>query len=685
MNIVPALLLMLVPVCTDGQVQEPLPSNTEQQLEQMAANNADTETEDDMNLQQMAAFIKDPINLNEADAALLQQLHLLTALQIQYFLAYRELVGKLIDIYELQAVPGWDMETIHKIRPYISVSIPVNVAASLKMRLRKGEHVVLLRATQVLEKARGYLIDPAAGTNYYLGSPQKILLRYTYRFKQLLQYGVLAEKDAGEQFLKGKQKAGFDFYSAHIFIRKLGMIRSLAIGDFTVNLGQGLTQWQGLAFTKSADVINIKRESEMIRPYHAAGEINFHRGLAIRIGKKKTSLTVFGSYKKIDANFIADTVQSNNDLVSSLQTSGYHRTKSEADDKGVQRQVAFGGNLSYQNRKLRLGMNVIRYSFKIPLVKTAVPYHLFALSGKAFGNYSVDYSYTFRNLHVFGEAAFSSAKKTAFINGLVMSASSGVDISLLYRNISAAYQSLYTSAFTENTYPNNEKGIYAGVSIRPNALFRIDAYADYYIFPWLKYRVNAPSTGSDYLLQLTYKPNKRLDIYSRFQTGSKGANANSGAFTVTPVASQHKTSWRTQIIYKANTNITLRSRAEIVWFNQKQQGSEQGFLILFDFIYKPWLQPYSANLRLQYFDTEGYNSRLYAYENDVLYSFSTPVFYNKGHRYYVNFNYEINKRLVLWIRWAQVIYMNKTLIGSGLDEIAGNKKSEVKLQVRYQF
>lgn len=685
MNIVPALLLMLVPACAESQVQEPVSSNAEQQLEQVAANNADTETEDDMYLQQMSAFSKDPINLNEADAAALQQLHLLTALQVQYFMAYRNLVGKLIDIYELQAVPGWDMETIQKIRPYISVSQQVQVMASLKTRLRKGSHDMLLRVSQVPEKAKGYLIDPAAGVNYYPGSPQQILLRYTYRFKQLLQYGVLAEKDAGEQFFTGKQKLGFDFYSAHIFIRDMGIIRSLAIGDFTINLGQGLTQWQSLAFTKSADVISIKRESEIIRPYHAAGEINFHRGLAITMAGKKTALTVFGSYRKIDANFVADTSQNSNDLVTSLQTSGYHRTKSEADDKGVQRQVTFGGNLSYQYKNLRLGMNVISYSFKLPLVRPAVPYNLYALSGKAFGNYSVDYSYTFKNLHVFGEAALSSAKRTAFITGLVMSASSRVDLSFLYRNISSAYQSLYTSAFTENTLPNNEKGIYAGVSIRPGVLFRIDAYADFYSFPWLKYRVNALSGGSDYLLQLSYKPNKRVDIYSRFQTGSKLINANAGILTLTPVTIQQKANWRTQIIYKINTNLTLRSRTEIAWFNPRQQDNEQGFLILFDFIYKPQLKPYSANLRLQYFDTEGYSSRIYAYENDVLYSFSTPVFYNKGYRYYINISYEINKRLAFWIKWSQALYTHKNLIGSGLDEIAGNKKSEVKLQARYQF
>ncbi len=97
------------------------------------------------------------------------------------------------------------------------------------------------------------------------------------------------------------------------------------------------------------------------------------------------------------------------------------------------------------------------------------------------------------------------------------------------------------------------------------------------------------------------------------------------------------------------------------------------------------LKAFAASTRLQYFETGGYNSRLYAYENDVLYSFSIPVFYDKGYRYYVNINYDINKALSFWIKWAQTIYKDKTLVGSGLDEINGRAKSEIRLQAMYKF
>ncbi len=670
---------------TFSQVTEPVTPGTEQQLENSTAHNSDRETEDDAYLQQLMHFLKDQINLNTADAAELNQLHMLTALQISNFLVYRKVMGKLVNLYELQAIPGWHIETIQKIAPYITVSIPMPMVKTIRGRLVNRNHSLLIRASQVPERARGYLLDSSTAVNFYPGSAQQLLFRYAYNYKNLLQFGILAEKDAGEQFFKGKQKQGFDFYSAHIFARQIGVIKALAIGDYTVNMGQGLIQWQSLAFKKSADVIQIKRESAVLGPYNSAGENNFHRGIGITLQKRNWQLTFFGSYKNSDANLVADTVQGSGDFISSLQTSGYHRTKAETADKSSQHQLVYGGNLSFQYKRLHLGINAIQYTFKLPLIKAAEPYNTYALAGKRFGNYSVDYSYTFKNLHFFGEAAFTSGLDRAFINGLMISTSSRVDVSLLYRKLSKSYQSLYTTAFTESAYPGNETGLYAGVSIRPNNIWRIDAYADFYKFPWLRYRVNAPNTGTDYLIQLNYKPNKQLEIYSRFHAESKAINANAELLILSPVIQQPKKNWRTQINYKITSSITLRNRTELLWFDKKGMAAEQGFLIYFDFIYKPMLKPWSGSLRVQYFESEGYNSRLYAYENDVLYSFSIPVFYDKGYRYYININYDINKKISLWIKWAQTLYMNKTLIGSGLDEINGNTKSEIKLQLMYKF
>ncbi len=681
------LLINYVSLLAQVPPVEPPPTTTtvEQQLENITENSEDAETEDDSYLQQLNQLQKNPVNINTADEFFLKELRMLSPMQVQNFLAYRSVLGNLISIYELQAIPGWDLATIQKIRPFITVSNSQGLIEDIGERLRNGDHSILVRVSQTLEKSRGYILDSSTAKNFYPGSPQRVFVRYKYTYKNLLQYGFVGEKDAGEEFFKGSQKQGFDFYSAHFFVRNAGIVKSLALGDFTVNMGQGLTQWMNLAFKKGPDIMAVKRQSSVLRPYNSAGEIFFHRGAGITIGRNNWQATVFGSMRKVDANFNADTSNSQDDFISSLQTSGLHRTQSEVEDKGAQRQLAFGGNFSYRLNRLRVGVNAVQFNLKYPLIKASDPYNLYALSGKKFGNYSADYSYTLKNMHFFGEAAITNKNYPAFVNGLLLSVANNIDMSFFYRNISKGYQSLYTNAFTEGTFPTNEKGFFTGISIRPNNNWRIDAYADVYRFPWLRFRVNAPSEGKDYMVQLNYKPNKVFEIYTRYKTESKYINYNPDLQTLSPVVAQPRKNWRTHLSYKLNPAFTIRSRAEIVWFDKKGPAAEQGFLIFADVLYKPLMKRFSGNMRLQYFETEGYNSRLYAYENDVLYSFSIPVFYDKGYRVYANVNFDLTKKITLWVRWARFIYPEKDRVGSGLDEIENNHRSEVKLQMMYKF
>ena len=682
MKFITFLIIILI---SSINVLAQLPSNTtEQQLEAATESNDDIVPDDDSFLQQMQFFSTNPVNLNTADATELKELSILSPMQLQNLLSYRNLFGNFIDIYELQAVPGWNIRTIQRLRPYVSVAIKIQIFNSISDRLKDGQHTILFRSSKVLETAKGYALNASTATNFYPGSSQKLFMRYKYQYKNLLQYGISGDKDAGEQFFKGPQKQGFDFYSAHIFVRNLGILKSLAIGDFTVNMGQGLTQWQSLAFKKSSDVVNVKRQLAVLRPYNSSGEINFHRGIGITLAKKNMELTLFASYKKVDGNFIEASIDEE-EHISSLQTSGLHRTKSELNNKGTQQQLAFGGNIAYNKNNFHLGINAIKYHFKLPIIKPDNPYNLYALNGKNLGNYSIDYSYTFKNLHFFGEAAISNSLHKAFVNGLILSVDSRVDMSMVYRNISSKYQSLYTNAFTETPMPINEKGLYTGISIRPDDFWRIDAYADFYKFPWLKYLVSQPSVGADYMVQLSYKPNKELDMYIRYRTENKARNYNPDELALTPVIGKPKQNIRTQINYKLNTVLTLRNRVEMVWFDKKQLDAQQGFSFYTDLLYKPLRKKYSGNFRLQYFETDGYDSRLYAYENDVLFSYSIPVLYGKGFRYYINFNYDVNKKLSLWFRWAQTIYQNQTVVGTGLDEIKGNRKSELKLQLQIQI
>ena len=661
--------------------QETPVTTTEQQLENLT--DADqSETEDDSYLQQLEQFRKNPVNLNTADENDLRELKILSGLQIANFISYRKLFGKFVSVYELQAVPSWDIQTIKKLLPFITIAEPVNIQDVFKTRFKNGEHSLLFRFSQVLEESKGF--DDATTGTKYLGSPPKIFLRYRYQYKNLLQFGIVGDKDAGEQFFKGAQNKGFDFYSFHLFARKIGSVQSLAIGDFTVNMGQGLIQWQSLAFRKSVDVLGLKRQSPVLRPYNSAGEFNFHRGAGVTIQKEKVEATAFASYRKLSANFVADTV-SNEEFISSFLNSGYHRTESEISDRNKLGQFAFGGNLKYKNDNWHMGANAIVFNFSSPVQKRQEPYNLYAISGNGWSNYSIDYSYTYRNLHFFGEAAVDKNFSKASLNGLLISVDPRVDLSFVHRKIDQHYQSINGNAFTENTYPTNENGMFTGMSIRPVPSWRFDAYMDVFKFPWLKFLVDAPSKGKDFLTQVTYTPNRQIEIYTRYRSETKESNQPDNITPTNYLVSLPRQNWRTQISFKINSSFVIRSRTDLLWYDKKGENTEKGFLTFLDVVYKPLLKNYSGNIRLQYFETDGYDSRLYAYENDVLYYYSIPVFFNKGYRYYLNFNYDLNSRISFWLKWSQTIYNNIESIGSGLDEINGNKKSEIRLMTRIIF
>ncbi|MBA2498805.1 MAG: helix-hairpin-helix domain-containing protein [Chitinophagaceae bacterium] len=653
-----------------------IPPVVEQRLE-LTVEADEIETEDDLFLQQLEYYKRNPININTVSLDVLINLRILSPLQIHHFLNYRKLFGDIISIYELQAIPLWDVNTINSILPYVTILDKEFKKEDFASRFRGGDQYLLGRVSQVLEKSQGYI---KTSGSYYEGSRQHLMMRYRYRYKNSLQYGVVMDKDAGESFFSKSQKQGFDFYSAHLFATKLGKVEALAIGDYTVNLGQGLVQWQSLAFKKSADVMGIKRQSTILRPYNSAGEFFFNRGAGATLKFNNWQVTAFGSLRKMSANFQFDTLH-NEEMVSSILMSGYHRTPSEIRGKKQLTQTSFGGNISLKKDHWHIGINSVNFHFDQSLQKRDEPYNLFTIKGNNWQNYSVDYSFTRNNIHFFGEAAMDKLMNKAYINGLLISLNTRADFSLLHRSISKGYQSLNGNAFTENTMPVNENGLYAGLSLRVSQIIKLDAYADLFSFPWLKYLADAPGRGKEFLVQFTYSPNKQLEMYSRIKSETKETNQRENVSVTNFMVPVSKINWRIQFSVKINTAFILRSRTELMWFNKGRQGEENGFLSYLDYLYKPMMKRFGGGIRLQYFETDSYNSRLYAYENDVLYNFSIPPFSGKGFRYYLNFNFDINKIFSIYFRFAQTQYKDVNTIGTGNDAIDGKARSEIKFQL----
>jgi hypothetical protein len=564
---------------------------------------------------------------------------------------------------------------------------------SFDQLLKDGSHEWFVRYSRVLEEQEGYLpiSDSALAespNSRYAGSPDKIYTRYRYRFGKYISMGITGEKDAGEQFFRGYQKQGFDFYSAHLFVRDIGFVRAAVIGDYQLSFGQGLTFATGLAMGKNSNTIAIKRPGSSIRPFTSANENEFLRGAAFVTGFRNFEVTGFYSSLNIDANRIIseDTSEVADDgiAVSSLLTTGLHSTPAEIEDRDAMRMTHFGGHLAYKTRKMNIGLTAVHSILSGNLDRNLSLYNQFEFTGDKITVYGTDFSYVWRNIHLFGEASMSSTGGAAAQAGMIIAPDPRMSLSVLYRNYGKKYQSLYANAFAENTNPWNEKGLYIGIESRISGGWTLNAYFDRFESSWLRYQVNAPSTGVDYLAQLTWKPSKRMDMYWRFRQRNKVRNNDLEDGIEFPVNSL-QTNIRYQLAFKVEESLTFKTRVEGVKLEHETDVTEHGYVIYQDVIYKPMKSPFSITLRYAIFDTDSYDSRIYVYENDVLYYFAIPSYYDRGSRFYAILRYKVGRACDIWVKYGQFLYNNRTTIGSGLDEIQGNRKSEVRIQLRLSF
>lgn len=653
-----------------------LPLNTRQQLENLSA--ATGQEPDDALLLQLEAWRRHPLNLNTASAQDLAIFPFLSALQIAQFFRYRNFLGLLTDLHELQAVPDWDLATIRELLPYVTLNPSGITGKSLLQQLSTGDHQVLLRLSRTLQPARGFKVE---GEHGFAGDRNQVLARYLYRHGQDLQYGITAEKDAGEPILK-KGRATPDFASAHFFWRGKGLIKTLAIGDYTANLGQGLTQWQALAFGKSAEVLTIKRQGAPLRPYSAAGESYFLRGAGIVLGKGAWEAILFAARQKIHANVAFNDLGEK--VITSFSPSGLHRTLSEYIDRKSVGQFVGGGSLKYSRSVLQAGINGVYHQFAVPVQKDEAPYNLYAMQGRRFFNLSADYGYTIRNLHLFGEAAVDFLGRPAIVQGALLSAHAAVDLSLLVRHMHKGYSAVAANPFTEASNSTNEQGIYLGLQWRLPSRIRINAYADLFRSPWLRFRVDAPGSGSDYLVQVLYQPSKEMEAYLLFRSEQKPVNSVVPRAGLRTVEGRQRQAIRLQFARALGNGWLVRSRTEMVGVRRDENNLSTGFLCFADAHYRAMGKP-GLDLRVAWFETKDFDSRIYAYEQDVLYSYSIPALSGKGLRAYGNLRLQINQQLSAWLRLAHTVYTDRKTMGSGLMTIDGNNRTDLRVQAILSF
>ncbi|CAA9237439.1 MAG: hypothetical protein AVDCRST_MAG95-1282, partial [uncultured Adhaeribacter sp.] len=325
--------------------------------------NADLNYEDIY--ENLLQFYQHPLNLNQATREELEALFILSPAQVGSFLQYRAQNGPLVSIYELQAIPDWDVATIFKLVPFVTAP-EGNILTQLKpfwLRLQQEQNqYLMLRYDRALRRKKGFTAPDTSSTGRiatrYRGSPDKVLLRYRNSHSRDYSVGFTAEKDAGEQLSWDTRthRYGFDFYSAHLQLFNKGNFKNIALGDYQLQFGQGLLLGAGFFTGKGSETITtIRRSSLGIRPYTSVLEAAFLRGAAFTyVYRRHWELTGFYSAKKLDGNLTGtlDSIDNATEeaTFSAIQATGFHRTPTEIANKHRIGERVYGGNITYRPR-----------------------------------------------------------------------------------------------------------------------------------------------------------------------------------------------------------------------------------------------------------------------------------------------------------------------------------------------
>ena len=667
--------LFISPACS---AQNPSENLMEEVLEDLSVNNDINNSVNSLNweneLEELSNRLQEPVNLNSATREQLEQFPFLSDIQIEHLLAYIYIHGQMETIYELQLVEELDRQTIQYLLPFVCIKAINNEPAfrwktMLKDAGRYGKNEVLTRLDIPFYKRKGY-------EHTYLGPSVYNSVKYTFRYRDQLYAGGVAEKDAGEPFAALHNRYGYDYYSFYLLLQNCGRLKSLAVGNYRLSFGQGLVMSTDYLMGKTIYASSFNNRSTGIKRHSSTDEYNYFRGVATTVAlTKRLSVSAFYSHRNMDG------VVTDGEITSVYKT-GLHRSRKEADKKNLLTSQLTGGNVSYQQNHIRLGITGVYYVFNRPYEPELTGYSKYNIHGNHFYNLGIDYAYRWRRFSFQGETAIGK-QGWASLNRLQYSPVQDIQFILIHRFYSYDYWAMYAHSFGEGSTVQNEQGYYVGLETTPFSHWRFFVSFDLFSFPWKKYRINKPSRGTDGLIQATFTPRTNLSMYLKYRYKQKERDLTGSKGTLTLPIFHHQLRYR--LNYSLNDVFSSRTTLDYNHFHSQDRAATKGYQVTQMISSQlPWTRLF-ADVQGSYFCTDDYDSRVYVSEKGLLYTFYTPSFQGRGFRCAVRLRYELNKHWLFITKFGETIYLNRNEIGSGNDLIYGNKKADIQMQLRIKF
>jgi hypothetical protein len=633
--------------------------------------------------EELSYLSEHPFDLQTVTKTDLERLPFLSAVQIENILYYIYKFGPLADIYELKNVEALDFQTITFLLPFVFVGKAENSLQNspYKKQFRYPKQELMLRSDYTFQKKAGYTgteEERAAKPNkYYLGEPYYASFRYGVQYKDFIRIGISGEKDAGEAFWNKNHK-GFDYYAFNLNITNQGVLENLHIGDYRLSFGQGLVMNTNFSMGKTAMIDNINLNNNGIKRHISTNENDFFQGLAGTLKFHNLQISLFYSNRKHDANADSSTVYT-------FKTDGYNRVPKDLEKRRSASINMEGTHIQWRNETLNIGLTSVYYSFGgKEWNPDPRPYNLFYLRAKNHFNSGIDYGYGLKNFSFHGETAVDANGKMATVHNLLFKPASSIDWICSYRNYARDYNAFYAKGFSESSSIQNEKGLYSGIRFHLSSKWELSAYTDNFQSPWLKYRIDAPSSGIDELVQVFYRRNTNLSMNLRYRYKKKDQNTTleNGKETLVLPYKQHR--WRYQFNYQNEKGYGLKVQADYNLYNNISE-TQSGWSLTGISSFFPHKSKFQIDGALAYFHSGNWDNRINIYEKNILYAYSFQSYYGEGFRFYSLVKWKIARSLTIYLKLASTRYFDRELIGSDLEAIDGRDKTDILGLLKFSF
>lgn len=654
------LLLLTVPVAAQSDWHEAL-------REWLTAEDVEESYGEEL-LEQLEERAQTPINLNQTCREELEELPFLTAQQVEELTEYLDRYKPMRSLSELQMVKGLDYHTRRLLQCFV-------VAGEERKSSVWPKAADLLKYGQHRMTATGKIpfYEPQGDRNGYLGYKYRHDLRYQYTFGNRIKAGITAAQDAGEPFFTNKNSMGYDQYNYYVQLRDFGRLEELNLGHYRVQMGMGLVMNTSFHLGKLTTLQTMGRGLHTLSAHSSRSASNHLQGIAATVRlAKQWRVMAFASYQAIDATLNDD------GTARTLLYSGYHRTPTEIEKKHNTYETDLGASIGWHQGTLHINANAVytHYDRSLQPMQNAL-YHTYSAQGNSFLNMSLDYGWNNHRWAFSGETALNKKGAVALIHTANCRVTDQLSLMLLHRYYDKRYTAQHANSFREGSSIQNEHGIYLGATWQPLRSWFVQGYVDYAHFSWPRYQVSASSDAFDALFSARYS-RKRWKWNMRYRMHIRQHDNDTKKLIV------NQTSHRLRIAVDWTTTSTLTLRTQGDGVVVSEQGTNSRGLMIGQ--QARWQQRWlKVTGTVAWFHSDDYDSRLYQYEPSTQYDFSFPAYYGHGIRYSLMMQADIGKHLALATKLGVTNYFDRSVIGTGLQQIDQSSMADLLMQLNVKL